>query len=876
MAGFQSPILENLKRGVRRLFGSSSSSSGADQAAFRFKYVNFQELLESNAELLKVISLMELRLGGQEIFGMDFLQSSTSQAVFHSMRMVRGYENMSGRPQPVLRKVIDDVRQKIRSVLDGAPEEKGPLFQDFDALRAADAWLVGGKCANLGEMKNGLGLPVPEGFAITTAAFRAFFEHAGLSAEIAKRCMGLNAADPNQLQQASEDIQRMILLAPFCEGFEEELLARHEALAARMNRRPDDIEVAVRSSAVGEDGELSFAGQYLSVLGVVRTKLAESYRYVAASLYTPRAMAYRLLKGVPDEDSAMAVACLAMVESRSSGVMYTKHPFEPGDQDIFINAVWGLGPYAVDGVVSPDHYVADKKTLAVRIQDVAGQNVRLVCKPGGGVMEAAVEEDLQAEPCLDKAAISTLAGWGKRLEEHYGGPQDVEWALDTQGRLILLQCRPLGEASSGKAPGEAAPPVPGYEILLEGGETACPGVGCGKVFLVRGDEDLAAFPEDGVLVGRHSSPKFMLAMAKTRAIVTDHGSVTGHMASLSREFAVPTLLGLESATTCLHAGETVTVDAGSRRIYRGRVEELLKEVQTRPAPMKGTPVYGLLEELTKSIAPLHLLDPKAPEFSPSHCSTLHDIARYLHERSYAAMFTIGDKVSGEAGMAVKLEAGIGLDLHVIDLGGGIAPEASNGGVPLEMIRSRPFKALMQGLAHESFVHRDPRPVQLRGFLSVVGRQMVDGPTMGAERFGDRSYAIISDKYCNFSSRVGYHYGVVDCYCGQSVSKNYITFAFKGGAAGEDRRERRARAIALILSRLGFAVSATADRVEGRFQKYPGEMVEAKLVELGKLLQFTRQTDMLMTSESAVTAMAESFLRGETMFGYAGHPPDGCA
>lgn len=871
MANLESPILENLKRFFRPLFGKSPAGRKDTQALFRFKYVNFQELLESNAELLRVIASMEEKLPGREVFGMAFLQAAASQGVFHCLRMIRGYENLSETPQPVLREKVEAIREEIKAALSVGASGDGPWFMDFSEISLADDDLVGGKCSRLGESRNRASLPVPEGFAITTAAFRAFLRESDLASEIAKRTMSLDPSDAASIQEASEDIQRLMLLAPFPAGFEDELHHRHATLAGRLGVLPEEIKVAMRSSALGEDGDLSFAGQYLSVLGVAPPKLSESYRYVAASLYTPRAMAYRLQKGVPDEAAAMGVACLAMVQSKASGVMYTRHPFDPEDANILINAVWGLGPYAVDGVVTPDRYVVDKAGLEILALDVARKPVQLACSPGGGVVRSEVEPPLAAQPCLNPAQIRELAGWGVRVEAHYGTPQDVEWALDQSNRLILLQSRPLAPPLDSKAGHKASAPVPGHEVLLEGGEAASPGAGCGEVFHVRRDDDLAEFPDGAVLAAAHSSPKFMVVMARARAIVTDHGSVTGHMASLAREFGVPALLGLEGASGALRQGGVVTVDADNRRIYAGRVEEVLSAREEARAPMLGTPVHGLLRAVHSLVGPLNLIDPKAPEFSPRHCRTLHDITRYLHEKSYSAMFTLGDNASGEGGMAVRLDAGIGLDLHVIDLGGGLGGGLSGnepcaGSACLEQVTSRPLKALMRGLADEAFVAKGPRPVHLRGFLSVMGRQMVDGASMSAERFGDKSYAIVSDKYLNFSSRVGYHYGVLDSYCGNTVNKNYITFAFKGGAAGEDRRERRARAIALILERLGFSVAVSADRVEGRFQKYPAELIEARLVQLGRLLQYTRQTDMLMTSEQAVTAMAESFLRGETVFG----------
>jgi pyruvate,water dikinase len=161
---------------------------------------------------------------------------------------------------------------------------------------------------------------------------------------------------------------------------------------------------------------------------------------------------------------------------------------------------------------------------------------------------------------------------------------------------------------------------------------------------------------------------------------------------------------------------------------------------------------------------------------------------------------------------------------------------------------------------EDFKVPQVRPVEFKGFISVMSEQILTNP-QASDRFGDRSFAIISDKYLNFSSRVGYHYSVLDAYCGQTVSKNYITFSFKGGAADEVRRNRRVRSIAVILRELGFNVDVQGDRVDARMQKYEGPVIEEKLDQLGRLLIFTRQMDMLMNTEASVEGVARNFLSG---------------
>ena len=861
----QSEILENLKKLFHFLFRKASTSADdlAMQEHFRKKYKHFQELLESNAELLKIVSDLELKLQGGQLFGMSYVRTQATRAVFHALRLAGSFENLAGKPNPNLRAKVDEIQERIKAELES---RKDTLAQErvleYSQVTRDLVDAVGGKSANLGEVKNRVGLPVPRGFAITTSAFRHLFGQAGLWDEIKRIKLCIIPEAEDSLEQASEDIQRAILAAPMPADLEQELLAAHAKLAQDCGLEPEALRVALRSSALGEDSELSYAGQYLSVLNVPRSRLLTNYRYVLASLYTPRAMSYRILKGIVDEDMAMSVACLEMIDSVASGVMYTRHPFHAHDDRILINAVWGLGPYAVDGVITPDSLSVGREGLLVEESRVAQKPVRLVCAPGGTLVEEPVPQDMQGAPCLTAEQVRTLAGYALRLEKHYGVAQDIEWALTPGGELLVLQSRPLGLVPGSQGVPAGMPVVEGREILAQGGEVAQPGVGSGPAFLVAGDDDLSGFPDGGVLVAAHSSPKFMVLMQKAQAILTDSGSITGHMASLTREFGVPTILGLGSVTRDIASGTLVTVDAYTGRVYAGVVEELLAFKAEKTTLMTGTPVFDVLTRVARHIVPLRLTDPKSPEFRVRGCTTLHDVMRLLHEHSYGEMFTLSDMASGESGLAMRLRAQTGLDLHVIDLGGGVTPEAlERRTLRPEDVLSRPFAALLGGLVLDQQQMSTPRPVQVKGLLSVMGQQMIQNPGADGQRFGDRSYAIISDKYLNFSSRVGYHYGVLDCYCGRTESKNYITFSFKGGAADDLKRARRARAIGLILEGLGFSVDVTGDRVVGRLHKRDTETTLEKLWLMGKLLQFTRQTDMLMVDEKSVRSMADCFLSG---------------
>jgi pyruvate, water dikinase len=835
---------------------------------FRYKYSSFKMLLDSNSQFLKVITDMEEMLRGRQIFGMSYVKTQADRAVFHVLRMVKNLDDLSNHRYGRLFEVLEEIKAKIQSEL-GLKKEPPPTESTltYSQINKEMVDWVGGKNANLGEIHSQLHLPVPEGFAITTRAFDTFLANNELFDKINTRKVEIDPNDPESINLASIEIRQLILSSQVPSELEQEIRSAYVQMAHRIveaGSTEPSPNVALRSSAIGEDSELSFAGQYLSVLNVSSDQLIENYKKVVASLYTPRAIAYRLNKGIRDEDIAMSVACLNMINSQASGVIYTHHPFNLLEDQITMTAVWGLGPYAVEGRITPDSYtVAKDGSLDILVTAISHKPIQLINDPQGGIKEIPVLVEDQDIPCLSPDQISTLAGYALKLEDHFKSPQDIEWALDETGRLLILQSRPL-QVHSPETGLTSIPLIPSYPLLIEDGAVAFPGIGFGPAFQVQSDEDLLNFPEGAVLVAKHSSPKFVIVMKKARAILTDLGSVTGHMASLAREFAVPTLLDARLATSAIPTGMEITVDAYSGRVYQGNVQELMAFQKTSESPMEGTPVYQTMRRVADWIIPLSLTDPKAANFVPEFCQTLHDIGRLVHERSYSEMFQLSDLVSGKEGFAFKLEARIPLDLHVIDLGEGLITTKAQEilkKVTIEEIASVPFKALLSGMTHEVFQQPQLRPVSLGGFFSVMREQMMASPQAGNDRFGDKSYAIISDKYLNFSSRVGYHYSILDSYCGPITNMNYITFSFKGGAADDTRRNRRVRAIGLILKALDFVGDVNGDRVDARFQKYECPLIEEKLDQLGRLLLFTRQMDMLMHSETSVEALAKNFMEG---------------
>jgi pyruvate,water dikinase len=841
----------------------STSSENNLPELFRFKYSCFKMLLDSNSEFLNVITDLEEKLRGEQIFGMSYIRTRSAKAVFHALRMIKNLDDISGHRYTRLFDVLEKIDLKIKEILNRKKEVSvSELILPYSEINAEMIDWVGGKNANLGEIESRVGLPIPKGFAVTTKAFESFLLNTDLFDKVSKKKMEIDPDDTETVKQISDDIRALIISADVPHSIEEAITVAYAKLAGKSSHGKNPglcTRISMRSSAIGEDSELSFAGQYLSKLNVPQEQLITTYKEIVASLYTPRAIAYRLNKGIRDEDIAMSVACIEMVESVASGVMYSRNPLNMLEDNIIITAVWGLGPYAVDGVVTPDVFTVGKDGSIIS-SEISRKTVQLTSRPEGGLTEIPVADDLIEKPALSAENIAVLAGYARKLEDHHGCAQDIEWALDGSGELFILQSRPLRAEDAGKRY-PISPVLTGYPLLIEKGVTVSGGIGFGPAFHVSSEEDLLEFPNGAVLVAKHSSPKIAMVMKKTRAIITDRGNIAGHMATLAREFAVPTIVSTDVATSVIPAGMEVTVDAYSGRVYQGKVPELEMLHVTGGFPMKETPVYRILREISDLIVPLYLLDPASSDFTPSFCRTLHDISRLVHEFSYSEMFKLSDFISDKKGMAFKLKVKIPLDLYVIDLGAGVAEKNLDlNGISPDKIASLPLKALLKGLMNKDFQQNQCRPVEFKGFLSVMREQMLSPPS-ASERFGDRSYAIISDKYLNFSSRVGYHYSIIDSYCSRTVNMNYISFSFKGGAADDIRKNRRVRAIARILKALDFTTEVKGDRVNARYQKHELHLMEEKLDVIGRLLQFTRQMDMLMINEASIEILAENFLKG---------------
>jgi len=441
----------------------------------------------------------------------------------------------------------------------------------LDEVDKDDILTAGGKGANLGELLR-IGIPVPEGFVVDANTYKTFIESTGLRDKIIEILNSVDVNNMKELEEASKRIRELIESTPMPKEVEEEIKKAYRQLCEEVG---EEVYVAVRSSATAEDlPEASFAGQqdtYLNVRG--EDEVVDKVKKCWSSLYTPRAIFYRVQQGIRHEDVSIAVVVQKMVNSEKSGVMFTSHPVT-GEKIAIIEAVFGLGEAIVSGAVTPDHYEYDRVQRKLIKVEVAEKKFMLTRQDSKTVKVELGEKG--KERVLSDKEIEELVKLGEIIEEHYGYPQDIEWAIE-KGKIYIVQSRAVTTIKPKK---EEVAEVEEGEILVKG-LGASPGIGIGRVKIVLKKEDINKVEEGDVLVTVMTTPDMVPAMRKASAIVTDEGGYTCHAAIVSRELGVPAVVGTGNATKVLKDGMIVTVDGEKGVVYKGALKEKKEKVEEK-------------------------------------------------------------------------------------------------------------------------------------------------------------------------------------------------------------------------------------------------------------------------------------------------------
>ncbi|GAB6175342.1 PEP/pyruvate-binding domain-containing protein [Desulfobaculum senezii] len=825
---------------LKQLFRHWTYQVFAPGTLLRKKYEAFKRLLDLDRTCLKHIAEMEELYYGRVPADWARVTMLTRTLSADVKSLTR--ELMRMRPGHYLD--LPDYRRKIDFYLsmqteppefDFAPPYAIPLSEAH--LSAAEA---GNKAARLSSLAEVEDLPVPGGFVITTRAFHYFIEYNELRSRIETLLSKVTLDSPGFVLDICEEIQRLIMEAEVPPAVEEAYRDHALTLAAA---RGGQLQLAVRSSAVGEDTEASFAGQYDSELGVSLSDLSHAYKKVLASKYSPKAVTYRIRYGMPDMQTPMAVLVLEMIDARVSGVVYTHDPSDHDGDCLSVYSVEGMARSLVDGSSSPDIVTLSREDAP-----------RILSRTSGAAAPQIISGDIPEDgPALGEEHALTLAKWGMALEDAFGGPQDIEWCMDRWGSLFMIQCRPLGTRKAPLDDQHDVPPEPDAEPILNG-VPASPGVGIGQICKPHRIMELDDVPEGCVLVADTLSPSFASVLERLAAVITDTGSKASHFASVAREFGVPVIVDAKFATRELADGALVTVDADHGHVYDGELPELRERAAMR-ANVQDTPFHRRLRKVMDHIVPLNLTDPEGDDFAPDGCRTMHDIVRFCHEKAVAEMFNLVDKGGRGLAQAKILEGGLPLVMYILDLGGGLTPQAHKASaVDPCHFASDSISALWEGLNHPD--------IQWDGSLLAFDWEEFDRMSAGVVSLKSKtlsSYVILARDYMHALIRFGYHFAVLDTMSTDHADSNYINFRFKGGGAGIGQRKLRLAFVDKVLKDAGFTVRITGDMLEASLNRAPRPKIELNLTLIGTLLGKTRLMDMALTGDNQVQQLVDDFL-----------------
>jgi len=832
-------------------WGRQSGQPSPGEIRFQEKYSHFRHILNWNSECLERLAELQadLRFVSPRAGNLD----ESIQALFERTgQIVEEMNALSGRRHLRLADGLERFQREVESHLrDLRSKPAARLAASLDELDSSAEPEAGGKAAVLGEIRR-LGLPVPDGFVITTEAYRRFCEQPNwvLIRDIFRR---LEQTQGRDIASASRQLSSMVRDAPMPDAVRTAIELRAGAVGAQ------DF-LAVRSSAFGEAGVHAHAGQFLSLLNVPSTDAVNAYRNVVASRFSERALSYRLAIGIAEVDCRVAVLFMRMVPARAAGILYTRDPADQRRKEMWIHSTNGLGiDLAAGGEPADFLAVSRKPPYGVVRSSIAHKESLLRPHAGGGVVRVALPDGERSRLSIGEDHLWKLAQWALAIEEHFGAPQDIEWALDEDGKLWILQARKLTIVDSAS---RARLARPRGEPVLEGGTPVFPGRVSGEAWLVDAGHTLNDAPPGCVVFLRKASPEVAQVLSRAEGLAAEWGNLGGHAAALLREFRVPSVFLLQGAFDSLKTGEPVSLDASQGRLYRGRLWP------GRPRPEGGWFGDDLApaDPIHERILTLNLLSQSGAGFREGSCASLHDVLRYCHEKAVEVMFSCHDTVSQTRTAACRqLQSSLPLNILVLDIGDGIGLTAPAGdAVAPDQITSRPFQAIWKGFVHPGVSWTRDMPVSFSDITSVLAGSLSTSGYM-SRALGEKSYLMVARDYFNLNARLAYHFTLIDACLTDTPSANYVLFRFAGGGAARGRRNLRACFIEACLNDIGFHVDRRGDLVNAWLKNLEPDVLAARLDILGRLTASSCQLDMYMDSLETVNWFVRQFREGNYKF-----------
>jgi len=787
----------------------------------RSLFAKFQRIQKHNTNVLELMAEMDRALGGEYIFDRAFLESSVRELSGHVYQVVYCLNAMSQNEYVAL----FDRYQSIKGVLDdilagGVGPFGASLALPYSVLGVEMDPMAGALNVCLAEARNRLDIAAPDGFAVTVTGCSRLIEAIGTAVAAGPHAsrVGRRAAEITEIDFPPE-------LAEAINYQVEALFDRHGG--------PVPLTVRICSSAINSE----------PLTNVESKDLLDACR---------QALAGYLATAEEPEDGPVTLAVNETVSGYLAGwVSVVAKPGSPSG-GLYCITAWPVN--------APDR----KESFFLRRTypfDLVESEIK--AKPLGQPLYAGVNPlsftpkgMYRGSALMGPSFLRSIAECAAAFERILGYPQNLGWVRGDGERPVIVNVSPAsGLDGSGAMAWDSGDLLEGAEVMLTGGETVQMGIAAGPVVHVS-ESELDRFPYGAVAVARQASPRFSAIMRRASAIVTEIGASIGHLATIARELRIPAIFGADGAMERLPEGTEVTVDAGERTVYRGIVEPLLASRACSTELYPNDPEYVALRRLLRWIMPLDLIDPDSSAFTVDNCRTYHEIIHFAHERSIEELLKIQEHGAGLKSQYVrKLEIDTPIDIFVLDIGGGVSPEAGPR-VRMDDIISKPFLAFLDGLSLKEVWGRDAGSLGIREIISGFDRTFA--AIMEPPEFSGKNHAILAENYMNVGLRLGYHYSVIDSYLSGNINQNYVYFRFAGGFADENHRRRRAELIRTILDQLSFKVTVKGDLVLGKLKLADNTEVISALKVLGELTGFTRQIDLSMDSENRVEQFARLF------------------
>jgi pyruvate,water dikinase len=811
-------------------------------------FSKFRMILELNTQFLEKVAEMETSLGGEFVFDSAYLKSSLQEINRLVYQVIYSLNALTNNRYIELFDRFQTIKATLENIVEGG---FGPFGNKLTVPLSVIRWemgpLIGQENACLGEINYRLGHRTRDGFVVTVTAYRRFIEENDLVNKIHQ--LVINAAEQ---QSDFTNIQELVKKAVLSEEVEQAIQKESVEL---FQRRGADTPLSIETSVpVVNDRDFSKLVVRRDFRANQETLVGSYKNILAGSLLN-------YLRHQPEADvrnlPPVAVAFQEILTPRLQGTIRTITP-ENSTPAVLTIKIKDCRNKPDTGTNGNEEYVFQKSyPFGLLESKINPKPLRAPLPDGGKTVDLVKNNLLRGSALIGKEKLVSMVELGVEIERIFGPPQQIDWIEEISGQRTIMSVTPvIEEPSQDLSPDLLTDEIQHAILLLEGGETAQVGTASGRIIHVSDCFRPEDFPVGCIAVTRHASPQLSSILRRAGAMVTEIGSPAGHLATVAREFRIPTIVGARYAMDKLREGSVVTIDAEECKVYQGTIPSLLTYRSLPLGLLSVDPEYTILRQLLRWIVPLKLIDPESSHFSPDNCQSLHDIIHFSHEKAVDEIVNLHRRHKQLKSLPTRsLVTNVPLNIAVLDMLDGISPSAAHL-VMEDDIASMPFKALLRGLLLKDAWDQEPASLSIKDIVSGMTR--TQDILTSHPNFAGQNLAIISREYLNLSLRLGYHFNVVDTYLSKSINENYIYFRFVGGFADPDRRHNRALLIRLILEHLDFKVKIKGDLVVGKLKMEEFQEMEFALERIGELIAYTRQLDIKLVSEDEVNRFFRRF------------------